>query len=143
VDGAWSAVGTINFDQSLPQGLYTVVGFEHWSPGALAARLVFPGMHMRPGTLSMAGGTTTFQASKRTDRIFYEGGIGVYGSFNSFAPPSLEVLAANADTLHEGYLTVIRTGDAGALSHSGSSSPGAHHLGGGALHLSGAMPHLR
>jgi hypothetical protein len=109
--GAWSAVGTISFDQSLPPGAYTVIGFEHWCQEAVAARLVFPGSPMRPGTLSVGG--ASFDPAKRTDRLFYEGGLGCYGIFNSFAPPSLEVLANYPDTEHEGYLTVIRTGDAG------------------------------
>jgi hypothetical protein len=137
-EGTWMPIGTLSFDQSLPQGIYTVVGFEHWNPGAVAARLVFPGMAMRPGTLSMSSGSSTIVADRRTDRIFYEGGIGVYGSFNSFAPPSLEAVGTTSDTAHEGYLTVIRTGDAGALPHAG----GAAHLA-GSLHLGGAMPHLR
>jgi hypothetical protein len=120
----WSAVGTVKFDQSLPPGAYTVVGFEHWSPNAIAARLVFPGMHMRPGTLSMAGTLGTgnrFPSNKRTDRIFYEGGLGVYGTFNSFAPPSIEVLASanGTNSAHEGYLTLIRTGDATPLPQMG------------------------
>lgn len=119
----WSAVGTVTFDQSLPPGAYTVVGFEHWSPTAIAARLVFPGMHMRPGTLSVAGTVEAkFPSNKRTDRIFYEGGLGAYGTFNSFAPPSIEVLAGadGANVAHEGYLTVIRTGDAAPLPQMGA-----------------------
>jgi hypothetical protein len=119
----WSPVGTINFYQSLPPGNYAVVGFEHWSPNAVAARLIFPGLHMRPGTLSMAGSATSatgnssvFPSDKRTDRLFYEGGIGVYGNFNSFAPPSFEVLSEGTDSVHEGYLTVIRMGDAAPIS---------------------------
>lgn len=117
----WTPVGTVSFDQSLPPGAYTVVGFEHWSPHAVAARLVFPGCQMRPGTLSVRG-TAPFPSNYRTDRIFYEGRIGVYGSFNSFAPPSLEVLSTADDSAHEGYLTVIRTGDAVATPpHPGGS----------------------
>ncbi|MFO0758926.1 MAG: hypothetical protein U0359_20705 [Byssovorax sp.] len=118
---SWVPVGTINFDGSLPPGEYTVVGFEHWSPNSVAARLIFPGSTMRPGTLSVNG--NTFSPARRTDRIFYEGGIGVYGSFNAFAPPMLEVLTNGADSAHEGYLTLIRTGDmAGQSSYPGSGA---------------------
>lgn len=137
IANVWSPVGSLVFDQSLPPGAYTVVGFEHSSPSSIAARLVFPGMHLRPGTLSMTspsivGAAPVFIPDRRTDRLFYEGGIGVYGTFNSYAPPSLEVLTYLADTAtptHEGYLTVIRTGEAGQHSH--LSGPGATHPHGG------------
>jgi len=112
--GVWSPMGTIVFDQTLPPGNYTVVGFEHWNRNAAAARLVFPGMHMRPGTLSMSGGSA-FPSDQRTDRLFYEGGLGVYGTFSAYAPPSFEVIGGGGgSTLHEGYLSVIRTGDVGS-----------------------------
>jgi hypothetical protein len=116
VEGTWSPVGTVVFDQSLPPGNYTVIGFEHWSPQAVAARLLFPGMHMRPGTLSLTGPIQSppfvFPADARPERLFFEGGIGVFGTFDSFAPPSIEVLTAvGGDTQHEAYLTVVRTGD--------------------------------
>jgi len=123
----WSPVGTVVFDQSLPPGVYAVVGFEHWSTNAAAARLVFPGMHMRPGTLSMGHGTF-FPSDQRTDRLFYEGGIGVYGSFSSYAPPSFEVFGGGGDTAHEGYLSVIRTGDIGGHPHQGAPTSGPPHV---------------
>jgi hypothetical protein len=113
---AWSPIGPVSFDQNLPAGAYTVVGFEHWSPTAIAARLSFPGMYLRPGTLSVAGsalGGTMFPPNVRPERLFYEGGIGVYGSFHSFAPPSIEVLTSGNDTMLEAYFTVIRTGGIG------------------------------
>lgn len=113
----WSAIGPVSFDQSIPAGAYAVIGFEHWSPTAIAARLSFPGMYLRPGTLSSASPPSLlnqgFNAGIRSERLFYEGGIGVYGSFQSFAPPSLEVLTTNGDTTFEAYLTVIRTGEMG------------------------------
>jgi hypothetical protein len=139
--GAWSPVGTMNFDQSLPAGVYTAVGLEHWSPNAIAARMVFPGMFTRPGTLSMGGGAGFQNSSnKRGERMFYEGGVGVFGSFNSFAPPSLEALTVASDTTHEGYLTVVRTGDVTSL----SPTPGAPGGGGGAFppgHAMSGAPH--
>jgi hypothetical protein len=111
VAGAWSPIGTVVFDQNLPPGSYSVIGFEHWSQTAIAARLIFPGMATRPGSLSLSGGPP-FPADARPERLFFEGGIGVFGTFSSFAPPSIEVLTAlDGDTDHEGYLTVVRTGD--------------------------------
>jgi hypothetical protein len=166
VPGAWSTIGTMIFDQSLPAGKYTVIGFEHWSPNAIAARLILPGLHVRPGTLSSAG-AAPFQANKRPERLFFEGGIGVFGTFDSFAPPLVEVLTAgvSGDTQHETYLTVVRTGDIDhhqqAHGAPGSSSapgyPGAqamgaqamgaqaagmhHHAGGHHHHAGGRHPH--
>lgn len=101
----WTSIGSASFDQALPPGQYAVVGLEHWSANGVAARLVFPGIAMRPGTLSMN------QVGTRTNDIFYEGGLGVYGTFDSYAPPQVEVLANAADANHEVYFTLIRVGD--------------------------------
>jgi hypothetical protein len=109
---SWSLV-TPAFDQQIPPGEYSVIGFEHWSPGAICARLVFPGQVLRPGTLSLTG--KAFPGDARTHRYFYEGALGVYGRFFSFAPPNIEVLSTSADANHQGYLQVIRLGDIPAV----------------------------
>lgn len=105
----WSSIGPIKFDQSLPPGTYAVIGFEHWAPTAYAARLAFPGAKTRPGVLSTPG-ADGFPPDVRMDAMFREGGLGVYGTFDAFAPPSLEVFGSGTYTTHEGYLTLVRVG---------------------------------
>src|SRR5262249_38123432 len=112
----WSLLSP-QFDQTIPSGTYAVVGFEHWSPTSIAARIVFPGSPRRPGTLSQNNkviegpNPNVFDANARTHDIFYHGSLGVYGMFQTTAPPSIEVLTTGADASHEGYLRVVRVGD--------------------------------
>lgn len=96
----WSAM-PISFDQ-LPEGEYIVCGMEHISATCLGARLVFPGSAWRPGTLGLS--SATFQ----NHAVFYDDRLGVYGRFNAFAPPSVEVLCTGTDATFTGYLRVLR-----------------------------------
>ena len=112
---AWKVI-TPSFDQAFPAGTYAVVGLEFTSPGAVVARLVFPGSVLRPGVVAQPGtlaGATVGAA--RTHRYFYDGTLGVFGTFQTSAPPSVEVFSINADAAatQEGYLRVIRIGDVG------------------------------
>lgn len=91
---------------SLPAGMYAVVGHEHWSANCVAARLVFPGQVARPGTVGLSGASGA--AACRTHSMFYEGGLGVLGTFQAFAPPGVEVLSTSTDALHDGYLRLIK-----------------------------------
>lgn len=97
---AWTVM-PISFDQ-LPEGEYIVCGMEHVSDTCLGARLIFPGSPWRPGTLGQAALTNQNHA------VFYDDRLGVYGRFNAFAPPAVEVLCSAADTTFTGYLRVMR-----------------------------------
>lgn len=102
-DSAWSEI-VIELE-SLPQGDYAVVGMEHTCTGCVAARCIFygeQGSRWRPGTL----GQTSIGAA--TDRVFYDDSLGVWGSFPAFTPPTIEVLADQASSNHEGYLRLIK-----------------------------------
>ena len=125
----WTPMGSITFDQSLPPGTYTVIGFEHWNANSIAARLLFPGMAMRPGVLSVTA------VGGRTDRLFFEGGLGVFGAFSSYAPPSFEVLSTESESeMHEGYLHVVRTGEAGHHLQPSQAPPAQGATAGSAWH---------
>jgi len=90
---AWSPVPLTGL--TLPQGRYAVIGFEAHlgAPGSpVAARLVFPGDWHRPGTLAMSLPTD------RTADCFLNGSLGVWGTFDAFNPPSVEVLAIGSIT---------------------------------------------
>lgn len=98
------------YDQSLPSGTYAVIGLEFMETNGIAARLVFPGSVFRPGVLASGTGAGT----ARTYAGFYDGSFGVYGMFQTNAPPNIEVMVAAASTAQEGYLRVVRVGDIGA-----------------------------
>lgn len=82
--------GAFTFDQTLPVGNYDVVGMRAEGTGLLAARLVFvgPSAIVRPGCLGNASGTTLDLYDFRFGRI------GVWGSFYSIVPPSVDCLGA-------------------------------------------------
>src|SRR5262249_35161743 len=86
----WSGI-TVTFDQTIPSGTYAIIGFEHWSPTAIAARIVIPSQLPRPGVVAMNGGIA-FNGGARTHHAFYHGHLGVYGTFQTTSPPSIEVL---------------------------------------------------
>ncbi|MCB9740371.1 MAG: hypothetical protein H6747_14005 [Deltaproteobacteria bacterium] len=97
---AWTPI-VIDFEQ-LPEGEYIVCGMEHVSLTCLAARLVIPGSPWRPGTLGQNDLTNQNHA------VFYDDRLGVFGRFNAFAPPTVEVLCTGTDSEHVGFLRVLR-----------------------------------
>ena len=98
---AWTTLD-LNWDVTLPEGTWAIIGFVHVCSTGVAARLVFPGSSYRPGTLTV--GTT----SERTHAAFLEGKFGVFGQFAAFAPPSVEALTSAAATDHQVFIRVVR-----------------------------------
>lgn len=84
---AW-ANGPLTFDQSLPVGNYDIIGMRCEAATLIAARLIFIGASAitRPGVPGMAN-----EQSRELPQFRF-GNMGVYGTFNSTTPPSLEVL---------------------------------------------------
>ena len=125
----WTVI-TPSFDQSFPSGTYCVTGLEFLSPTAVAARVVFPGSVLRPGVVAQVGSIFTGSTSAglaRTHRCFYDGSFGAFGTFQTSAPPSIEIFSVSADNANtqEGYLRVVRIGDVGAtLSAVGGAAVG-------------------
>lgn len=104
VAGAWSSMGTIVFDEPMEGGNYAVYGMQAFFATALAARLVFPGQVMRPGCLGQA------TAVYRSAPIFW-GGMGLWGRFDTFALPQLEVVdTASATVTYTIWLLLARAG---------------------------------
>ncbi|MEQ1735691.1 MAG: hypothetical protein ABL886_04730 [Rhodoglobus sp.] len=121
----WSVISP-TFDQSFPSGTYAVIGLELTSPGAVAARVVFPGSIFRPGVVAQVGSLAAATVgAARTHQCFYDGSFGVFGTFQTSAPPSVEVFSVSADAAAtiEGYLRVVRIGDVGALPPAPTGSP--------------------
>lgn len=82
--------GTMTFDQSLPPGRYRIVGMAAQGTGLLAARLIFAGQTWRPGVLAQDS------AGEYDHEWFRRGNFGVFGEFESYAPPTLQTLGIAA-----------------------------------------------
>lgn len=95
VDSAWSPLGNLTFAENLRGGMYAVLGMNVFDANAMLARLVFPrgntygGRRMRPGCLVQ-------NAVGDTPNPMFMGGLGLWGTFHSFEPPQVEILANNA-----------------------------------------------
>lgn len=97
----WSTL-TTTFDDTLPTGAYALVGLVHQSATSIAARLIFEDQSDRPGTLGITG------LGNRSHDMFRKGRLGIWGRFNSYALPQIQVLANAADAAHNVYLDIMR-----------------------------------
>lgn len=104
VAGTWTS-GVMTPDQTLPQGMYAVVGMTAMGTNLAGARLIFPGATYRPGCL----GTNVI--SNTPARVFVDGSLGLWGVFNSVNVPALETFAIGANAAQTVFLDVVRQGD--------------------------------
>lgn len=81
------------------------MGSECISATGVAHRWLFDNQIFRPGALSSP------TLGSRTHRIFYDGVLGIWGTFISQVPPRIEVLCNSTDSAHTVFLQVIRIGD--------------------------------
>jgi hypothetical protein len=100
VASAWTMM-SFTLDQSLPSGMYAVVGTEHISATGVAHRLAFPNQLYRPGSMSHQLFTDRQDTRLMTRRL------GLYGQFLNTAPPLLEVLCFAADATHDLYMQLV------------------------------------
>jgi len=87
VANAWIN-GQLTFGQDLPVGNYDVVGMRVRGAGLVAARLNFIGAAWRPG---VAGAEAI---NDNMGMHFRYGKMGVWGTFHTNTPPSVELIAA-------------------------------------------------
>ena len=87
VADAW-VNGTLTFGQDLPVGNYDVVGLRVRAAGLVAARLNFIGGAWRPGVPGAVA------IDDKVSEQFRYGRMGVYGSFHTNTPPSIEIVGA-------------------------------------------------
>lgn len=81
---------TLTFDQSLPPGNYKIVGMSAICGDLLAARLILPNQVYRPGCLAQ-------DLDSQWDwEWFRRGNFGDYGSFQSYSPPTIELMGHTA-----------------------------------------------
>lgn len=85
VANVWAGPGPLVLDESLEGGSYVVYGMQAFFATALAARLVFQNQYYRPGCLGQA------TAVSRSAPAFW-GGLGVWGYFDTYSLPQLEVI---------------------------------------------------
>lgn len=102
VQGVWTN-GALTLTQSLPNGLYNVVGFRAVGTNLQCARLVFPGGVWRPGVPAQ---TSLFESGNDQFRF---GASGVLGTFDSDNLPSVDCVGIT-DTTQEYVLDVIKVG---------------------------------
>jgi hypothetical protein len=102
----WTRVTPV-FDKALEPGEYAVIGFIPISAGMIAARLIFPGVVYRPGTLGFAA--DEYDAlTHDTDFIDLYRGY-EYGRFTHINPCMIECLSQSADTSQIFYFYVVKT----------------------------------
>lgn len=108
VAGSW-VNGTLTLDQTLPQGQYAVVGMMANGTNLLGARLIFAGAPFRPGCLAQNA------VNGIPHKMFTDGSLGTYGTFENANLPNLEIFTVAACTAQEVFLDVVRIGDVGAM----------------------------
>lgn len=98
--GEWTS-GNIVFGQDLPVGEYDIVGMRVIEPTTVAARLIFKGGVYRPGCNALGDETAI-------DRdVFRHGGMGIWGTFHTNTPPSIEVISAAGGIVPIIYLDLM------------------------------------
>jgi hypothetical protein len=100
---AWSDV-SVTWQDTLPQGVYAVVGGEVFSATGICWRLILENQYFRPGGLSVNALTNG------ADPLFRTGGLGEWGRFNNNAYPNVQVFASAADATHEFYIDLVKVG---------------------------------
>jgi len=103
VPGGWTNT-VMMWQDTLPNGQYAVVGLEVISTTCIAGRLIFEDQVERPGCLGQS------LVSGNGPQLFRYGNLGVWGRFNAFRIPSVEVLCNAADATQEIYLHLVRIG---------------------------------
>lgn len=95
------ANGALTLAQTLPAGVYQVVGCRVWSANSVAYRIFFVGSAFRPGGLCC-------NAEANLEWPWWRyGGIGVWDQFNNIVPPSFDVMGIT-DTSEVVYLDLIK-----------------------------------
>jgi hypothetical protein len=99
--GRWSN-GEITLGQTLPSGRYQLVGARVEGSNLVAFRFILSGATHRPGFFAVSGPDDADHPLAR------RGGLGVWGEFDHFTPPVLEVLASGSNTSQVIYLDLIK-----------------------------------
>ena len=98
---AWTSLVTTWAD-TLPAGRYAIVGMSGFAATAVAFRLIIPGYTWRPGAI------VGDSAGDQFHEMFTKGGLGLWGTFQSTAMPTVQTLNNAAVATHEYYMDIIR-----------------------------------
>ena len=101
VADTWTQIA-VTWQDSIPVGVFAVVGLNVQSTNARAARLILENQYPRPGSISTA------TIGSQMHPAFRLGGLGIWGQFNSVRMPNVEVFANAADAAHEIYLDIVK-----------------------------------
>lgn len=97
----WTQIA-MTWADSLPNGVYNIVGGRAISATGAASRLSLENQVERPGSISLAS------AAGIENPMFIRGGLGSWGKFTNQRMPIVEVFCNAADAAHEYYLDFIR-----------------------------------
>ena len=86
----WS-LQNLTFDDTLPRGRYSCVGFRAFGPSVVAARLLFVGQAWRPGCLG------SILVGDYSHEVFRWGNMGEWGQFEDIDAVQVETLCNAAD----------------------------------------------
>ncbi len=96
--------GALVFDQVLPVGTYGIVGARAESTNMIAFRFVFQGSTPRPGGIGFATPGAFDMLGQR------RGGWGLWGTFDSTTPPTVDFFTDAADAAEVLTLDLIKVG---------------------------------
>ena len=86
---AWSTQGSFSPEDTLEGGSYDVYGLAIQGAAVLGGRIIFQGQNYRPGCLGQAA------ASDKQNQLFW-GGLGYFGTFNTYSLPQIETIETGA-----------------------------------------------
>jgi len=92
----------LNFDTTLPVGVYGVLGAGFWGQGLIGYRFVFQDQQARPGGVGMGGSVSP------KFHYFTGGRLGVWGKFHSSTPPTVDFLSSTVEDVLQGYVDLVR-----------------------------------
>lgn len=104
VANAWTNVGVITFQNTLPTGNYAIIGGFVQGATCLAWRLFIENQFWRPGAPGMVAVTDL------PDELFRFGNLGIWGTFHNTAMPQIEVFCTAADAAFVIGLDIIKIG---------------------------------
>lgn len=105
---AWSVAPAIAMDDTLQVGRYEIQGARVNDATGIAARFIFPGAPIQGGLPQIRPGVICRTGAGQSDYFPHRyGGQGVFGQFESFALPTLEIMDAGPTANPEVLLDIV------------------------------------
>jgi len=114
-NNVWGS-GALSLDDTLQVGRYSIIGLRVVNAGSVAGRLIFPGAPMSNAWPQIRPGIISSNGVNGGGLIWARYGIqGVYGEFESYALPQLEMLVNAAAANPECLLDIVNIRGPGVL----------------------------